>query len=57
MLIKFPGTLPALTFFDFPEEEWFSLRTTKFIERLNKEFMQRIKLMEIITGKMSVTPC
>jgi transposase len=28
----------CLTFFDFPQEEWISLRTTNVIERLNKEF-------------------
>ena len=27
----------CLSFFDFPEEEWISLRTTNVIERLNKE--------------------
>jgi len=33
----------CLTFFDFPEEEWISLRTTNVIERLNKEFKRRTK--------------
>jgi putative transposase len=28
------------TFFNYPEEEWISLRTTNIIERLNKEFTQ-----------------
>jgi putative transposase len=37
----------CLTFFDFPEEEWISLRTTNVIERLNKEFRRRTKPMEI----------
>ena len=31
----------ALTFMEFPEEEWISLRTTNGIERLNKEFRRR----------------
>jgi len=38
----------CLTFFDFPEEEWISLRTTNVIERLNKEFRRRAKPMEIV---------
>jgi putative transposase len=41
----------CLTFFDFPEEEWISLRTTNIIERLNKEFKRRTKPMEIIAGE------
>ncbi len=41
----------CLTFFDFPEEEWISLRTTNIIERLNKEFKRRTKLMEIVAGE------
>jgi putative transposase len=44
----------CLTFFDFPEEEWISLRTTNVIERSNKEFKQRNKPMEIIPEKMPV---
>ena len=38
----------CLTFFDFPEEEWISLRTTNIIERLNKEFKRRTRPMEIV---------
>jgi putative transposase len=41
----------CLTFFSFPEEEWISLRTTKIIERLNKEFKRRTKPMEILAGE------
>ena len=41
----------CLTFFNFPEEEWISLRTTNIIERLNKEFKRRTKSMEIIVGE------
>jgi putative transposase len=41
----------CLTFFDFPEEEWLSLRTTNVIERLNKEFRRRTKPMEIVAGE------
>jgi len=41
----------CLVFFDFPEEEWISLRTTNIIERLNKEFKRRIKPMEIVAGE------
>jgi putative transposase len=43
----------CLTFFDFPEEEWISLRTTNIIERLNKEFRRRTKPMEIVAGENS----
>lgn len=42
---------PALTFFDFPQDEWISLRTTNIIERLNKEFKRRTKSMEIVAGE------
>jgi len=41
----------CLTFFDFPEEEWISLRTSNVIERLNKEFKRRTKSMEILAGE------
>jgi len=41
----------CLTFFDFPEEEWISIRTTNIIERLNKEFKRRTKPMEIVAGE------
>jgi len=41
----------CLTFFDFPEEEWISLRTTNVIERLNQEFKRRTKPMEIVAGE------
>ena len=41
----------CLTFFEFPEEEWISLRTTNVIERLNKEFKRRTKPMEIVAGE------
>ena len=41
----------CLTFFDFPEDEWISLRTSNVIERLNKEFRRRTKPMEIVAGE------
>jgi len=41
----------CMTFFDFPEDEWISLRTTNIIERLNKEFKRRAKSMEIVAGE------
>ena len=41
----------CLVFFNFPEEEWISLRTTNIIERLNKEFKRRTKPMEIVAGE------
>lgn len=43
----------CLTFFNYPSEEWISLRTTNIIERLNKEFRRRTKTMEIIAGEMA----
>jgi len=43
----------ALTFMNFPAEEWLSLRTTNPIERLNKEFKRRTKTMEIVAGEKS----
>jgi len=51
---SFDASIDAcLTFFDFPEEEWISLRTTNIIERLNKEFKRRTKSMEILAGERS----
>lgn len=41
----------CLTFFNFPSDEWISLRTTNIIERLNKEFRRRTKTMEILAGE------
>lgn len=41
----------CLSFFDFPEDEWTSLRTTNIIERLNKEYKRRTKSMEIVAGE------
>jgi transposase-like protein len=32
-----------LTVFDFPREQWKTLRTTNVIERLNEEFRRRVK--------------
>lgn len=46
------GSIDAcLTFFEFPIDEWVSLRTTNIIERLNKEFKRRTKTMEILAGE------
>ena len=41
----------CLTFFDYPKEEWLSLRTTNVIERLHKEFKRRANTMEIVAGE------
>jgi len=41
----------CLTFFDFPEDEWISLRTTNIMQRLNNEFKRRTKPMEIVAGE------
>ncbi len=35
----------CLTFFNCPEEEWISLRTTNIVKRLNKELKRRTKSM------------
>jgi len=43
----------CLTFFNFPEQEWISLRSPYIIERLNKEFKRRTKSMEIVAGETS----
>jgi putative transposase len=43
----------CLTFFNCPEDEWISLRTTNVIERLNKEFKRRTRPMEILAGEKS----
>jgi len=40
-------------FFRFPSEEWISPRTTLIIERLNKEFRRRTKVMEIVAGEIT----
>jgi putative transposase len=39
-----------LTFFNFPEKEWISLRTTNNIELLNKEFRRGTRSIEIVAG-------
>lgn len=41
----------CLMFFNCPEEEWHSLRTSNIIERLNKEFKRRTNSMEIVAGE------
>ena len=43
----------CLTFYDFPGEEWVSLRTTNIVERVNKEFKRRTNSMEILAGESS----
>ncbi|OGP84717.1 MAG: hypothetical protein A2V87_09015 [Deltaproteobacteria bacterium RBG_16_58_17] len=42
-----------MTFFNFPPEEWISVWTTNIIERLNKEFRRRTKVMETVAGKIA----
>jgi putative transposase len=41
----------CVTFFNFPQDEWISLRSTNIIERLNKEFKRRTRPMEILAGE------
>jgi transposase-like protein len=43
-----------LTFFDFPESQWKSLRTTNPIERLNQEFRRRTKTQVAFPTENSV---
>ena len=43
----------CLTYYQFPQEDWISIRTTNLIERLNKEFKRRTKPMEIVAGEAS----
>jgi putative transposase len=43
----------CLTFFNYPSEEWISLRSTNVIERLNKEFKRRTRSMEILAGEIA----
>jgi len=43
-----------LTFFKFPAEDWLSIRTTNIIERLNKEFKRRTKVMEIVASEKAL---
>jgi len=38
----------CLTYLNYPEEQWISLRTTNIIERLNKEFKRRTTPLEIV---------
>jgi putative transposase len=44
---------PCLSFMQFPDDEWISLRTSNIVERLNKEFKRRTKQMEILAGEAS----
>lgn len=41
----------CLTFFNFPIDEWLSLRKTNIIERLNNDFKHRTKTIEILAGQ------
>ena len=43
----------CLTYLQFPEDDWISLRTSNIIERLNKEFKRRTRSMEIMAGETS----
>jgi putative transposase len=42
----------CLTFFNFPEEEWISLRTTNIIERLNKDLKMELHWRSNPIGKV-----
>ena len=44
----------ALTFFNFPAEDGLSIRMTNIIERLNKEFKRRTKVMEIVASEKAL---
>ena len=40
-------------YFSFPLEEWISVWTTNIVERLNKEFRRRTKVMENVAGEIA----
>jgi len=44
----------ALSFSKFPAEEWLGLRTTNIIERLNKEFKRRTKVIETVASEKAL---
>ncbi len=44
----------CLTFFEYPQDGWISLRTTNIIERLNKEYKRRTNPMEILPVRQPV---
>jgi len=46
-----------LTFFQFDATYWTVLRSTNPIERLNKEFKRRTKVMEVTGGEVSTYRC
>jgi Transposase, Mutator family len=46
-----------LTFFQFDATYWTVLRTTNPIERLNKEFKRRTRVMEVTGGEISTYRC
>jgi transposase-like protein len=43
-----------LTFFQFPESQWLSLRTTNIIERLQQEFRRRVKTQAALPSEGAV---
>jgi putative transposase len=45
------GGAELLTVFDFPREQWKTLRTTNVIERLNEEFRRRVKTQGSLPGE------
>lgn len=46
-----------LSFFQFDQTYWTTLRTTNPIERLNKEFKRRTRAMEVTGGEISTYRC
>ena len=41
----------CLTYLEFPENEWISIRTNNVIKRLIKEYKHRTRPMEIVAGE------
>ena len=43
-----------LTFYQFPESQWLSLRTTNVIERIQQEFRRRVKTQAALPNEGAV---
>lgn len=43
-----------LTFYQFPESQWLSLRTTNAIERMQQEFRRRVKTQAALPSEGAV---
>jgi transposase-like protein len=48
------ATEELLTFFKYPKSQWKSLKTTNIVERLEGEFLRRVKTQSSFPGESSV---